>query len=168
MIVARDDADRERLWQTRRLVSRSLREAHAFKVSEDIVVPPGSIAEMLRRADAVGARHGLLMATFGHAGDGNLHVNVLTDENHREPSVAARIDKALADVFRAALDLGGTLSGEHGIGIAKARYMAWEQSAEVIEWQKRIKRALGPEPAPQPGQDLRPHGGSPALNRTQS
>ena len=61
------------------------------------------------------------MATFGHAGDGNLHVNVLTDENHREPPVAARIDAALGDVFRAALDLGGTLSGEHGIGIAKAR-----------------------------------------------
>ncbi len=88
VIVARDDADRERLWQTRRLVSRSLREAHAFKISEDIVVPPGSIAEMLRRCDAIGGRQRLLMATFGHAGDGNLHVNVLTDENHREPAVS--------------------------------------------------------------------------------
>jgi glycolate oxidase len=151
VIVARDDADRERLWQTRRLVSRSLREAHAFKQSEDIVVPPGSIAEMLRRCDAVGARHDLLMATFGHAGDGNLHVNVLTDENHREPAVAARIDAALADVFRAALDLGGTLSGEHGIGIAKAKYMAWEQSAEVIEWQKRLKRLWDPGELLNPG-----------------
>jgi len=144
VIVARDDADRERLWQTRRLVSRSLREAHAFKISEDIVVPPGSIAEMLRRCDAIGGRQGLLMATFGHAGDGNLHVNVLTDENHREPSVAKRIEAALAEIFRAALDLGGTLSGEHGIGIAKAKYMAWEQSAEVIDWQKRLKRLWDP------------------------
>lgn len=151
VIVARDDADRERLWQTRRLVSRSLREAHAFKVSEDIVVPPGSIAEMLRRCDAVGGRHGLLMATFGHAGDGNLHVNVLTDENHREPSVAARIEHALGDVFRAALDLGGTLSGEHGIGIAKAKYMAWEQSAEVIGWQQRLKRLWDPAALLNPG-----------------
>ncbi len=159
VIVARDDADRERLWQTRRLVSRSLREAHAFKLSEDIVVPPGSIAEMLRRADAVGARHGLLMATFGHAGDGNLHVNVLTDENHREPSVAARIDKALGDVFRAALDLGGTLSGEHGIGIAKARYMAWEQSADVIEWQKRLKRLWDPNELLNPGKIFDPTAG---------
>ncbi len=83
------------------------------------------------------------MLTYGHAGDGNLHVNFLTDENHREPAVAARIDDALGDVFRAALDLGGTLSGEHGIGIAKAKYMAWEQSAEVIDWQKRLKRLLG-------------------------
>jgi len=151
VIVARDDADRERLWQTRRLVSRSLREAHAFKVSEDIVVPPGSIAEMLRRCDAIGGRQGLLMATFGHAGDGNLHVNVLTDENHREPSVAKRIDAALAEIFRAALDLGGTLSGEHGIGIAKAKYMAWEQSAEVIDWQKRLKRLWDPQELLNPG-----------------
>ena len=144
VIVARDDADRERLWKTRRLVSPSLRDAFKFKVSEDIVVPPGAIPEMLRRVDGIGARHRLHTATFGHAGDGNLHVNVLTDENHREPAVDARIQSALADVFRATLDLGGTLSGEHGIGIAKARYMAWEQSAEVIEWQKRLKRMWDP------------------------
>jgi glycolate oxidase len=151
VIIARDDADRERLWKTRRLCSPSLREAHAFKLSEDIVVPPGSIAEMLRRVDGIGARQQLLMATFGHAGDGNLHVNVLTDENHRDPAVAARIDAALAEIFRAALDLGGTLSGEHGIGIAKARYLAWEQSAEVIEWQQRLKRLWDPQGLLNPG-----------------
>jgi glycolate oxidase len=151
VIIARDDADRERLWQTRRLCSRSLREAHAFKQSEDIVVPPGSIAEMLRRLDGVGARHNLLMATFGHAGDGNLHVNVLTDEDHRAPAVAARIEAALADIFRATLDLKGTLSGEHGIGIAKAKYMAWEQSPEVIGWQKRLKRLWDPDELLNPG-----------------
>jgi glycolate oxidase len=151
VIVARDDADRERLWKARRLVSPSLREAHAYKISEDIVVPPGSIAEMLRRADAIGARQRLLMATFGHAGDGNLHVNVLTDENHLDPPVAERIKVALGEIFRAALDLGGTLSGEHGIGIAKARYMAWEQSAEVIDWQKRLKRLWDPQELLNPG-----------------
>jgi glycolate oxidase len=151
VIIARDDADRERLWKTRRLVSTSLREAHAFKASEDIVVPTGSIAEMLRRVDAVGARHGLLTATFGHAGDGNLHVNVLTDENHRDAPVAARIEAAHGDVFRAALDLGGTLSGEHGIGIAKARYMSWEQSPEVIDWQRRLKRLWDPANLLNPG-----------------
>jgi glycolate dehydrogenase FAD-linked subunit len=99
------------------------------------------------------------MATFGHAGDGNLHVNVLTDENHREPSVAKRIDEALGDVFRAALDLGGTLSGEHGIGIAKARYMAWEQSAEVIDWQKRLKRMWDPNELLNPGKLFDPTAG---------
>src|ERR1700690_1916196 len=151
VIVARDDADRERLWKTRRLVSPSLREAHAYKISEDIVVPPGSIAEMLRRADAIGARQRLLMATFGHAGDGNLHINVLTDENPLDPAVAARIQTALGEIFRATLELGGTLSGEHGIGIAKARYMAWEQSAEVIGWQKRLKRLWDPQELLKPG-----------------
>jgi glycolate oxidase len=151
VIVARDDADRERIWKTRRVVSTTLREAHAFKVSEDIVVPTGSIAEMLRRVDGVGARHDLLTASFGHAGDGNLHVNVLTDENHHDAAVASRIEAALADIFRAALDLGGTLSGEHGIGIAKAKYMSWEQSPEVIEWQRRLKRLWDPANLLNPG-----------------
>jgi glycolate oxidase len=157
VIIARDDADRERLWQARRLCSRSLREAHAFKLSEDIVVPTGSIAEMIRRVDAIGARHDLLMATFGHAGDGNLHVNVLTDENHRVPAVAARIDAALGDMFSATLDLKGTLSGEHGIGIAKAKYLSWEQSAEVIAWQNRLKHLWDPRDLLNPGK-IRPGG----------
>ncbi len=151
VIIARDNAERDRLWQTRRLCSRSLREAHAYKLSEDVVVPPGSIPEMLRRIDAIGARHDLLMATFGHAGDGNLHINVLSDENHRVPAVAARIDAALGDVFSATLDLKGTLSGEHGIGIAKAKYLSWEQSSEVIFWQRRLKRMWDPADLLNPG-----------------
>ncbi|HVZ72434.1 MAG TPA: FAD-linked oxidase C-terminal domain-containing protein [Polyangia bacterium] len=151
VILARDDADRERLWAARRGCSKALRSAHAFKLSEDVVVPPGSIAEMLARVDGIAAKERLLTATFGHAGDGNLHVNVLTDEDHRDPAVAARIQSALAGVFRAALDLGGTLSGEHGIGISKARYMAWEQSAEVIDWQKRLKRMWDPKNLLNPG-----------------
>ena len=112
---------------------------------------PGSIAEMLKRVDGIAAKENLMTATFGHAGDGNLHVNVLTDENHKDEAVAARIQSALAGVFRAALDLGGTLSGEHGIGIAKARYMAWEQSEEVIGWQKRLKRMWDPQGLLNPG-----------------
>jgi glycolate oxidase len=151
VIVARDDADRERLWQTRRLCSSSLREAHRFKQSEDVVVPTGSIAELLRRVDALSARYRLPTATFGHAGDGNLHVNVLSDEDPRDPGVARRIDDALGALFRATLDLGGTLSGEHGIGIAKAKYMDWEQSAEVIAWQKRLKRLWDPAGLLNPG-----------------
>ncbi len=149
--VARDEADRDRLWQTRRLCSRSLKDAHRFKLSEDIVVPTGRIAQMLAAVDAVGARHDLLVATFGHAGDGNLHVNLLTDDDPNDPSVRARIDAATADVFRETLRLEGTLSGEHGIGIAKARYMAWEQSAEVIDWQKRLKRLWDPGNLLNPG-----------------
>ena len=155
VIVARDDADRERLWQTRRLVSRSLREAHAFKVSEDIVVPPGSIAEMLRRCDAIGGRQGLLMATFGHAGDGNLHVNVLTDENHREPSVAKRIDAALGrDLPRR------PRSGRHALGRARHRNREGEvHGLGAVGRGDRLaeaaQAAVGSAGAAQPGQDLR-------------
>jgi len=151
VMIARDDAERDRLWQTRRLCSRSLREAHAFKLSEDVVVPPGAIPEMLRRIDGIGARHDLLMAAYGHAGDGNLHINVLSDENHRLPPVAARIDAALGDIFSAVLDLKGTLSGEQGIGIAKAKYLSWEQSAEVVGWQKRLKQLWDPANLLNPG-----------------
>jgi glycolate oxidase len=151
VIVARDDADRERLWKTRRVCSPALREAFKFKQSEDTVVPPSAIPEMLRRVDAIGARHRLETATFGHAGDGNLHINVLSNETDRGPAFRARVEEALGDIFRATLDLGGTLSGEHGIGIAKARYMAWEQSAEVIGWQKRLKRLWDPAGLLNPG-----------------
>ena len=151
VMIARDYAERDRLWQTRRLCSRSLREAHAFKLSEDVVVPPGAIPEMLRRIDGIGARHDLLMAAYGHAGDGNLHINVLSDENHRLPPVAARIDAALGDIFSAVLDLKGTLSGEQGIGIAKAKYLSWEQSAEVVGWQKRLKQLWDPANLLNPG-----------------
>ncbi|HMF40141.1 MAG TPA: FAD-linked oxidase C-terminal domain-containing protein [Polyangia bacterium] len=151
VIIARDEADRERLWKTRRVCSVALREAYKFKQSEDTVVPPSSIPEMLRRVDAIGARHNLETATFGHAGDGNLHINVLSQETTRDAAFQARVDAALAELFRATLDLGGTLSGEHGIGIAKARYMAWEQSPEVIDWQKRLKRLWDPQNLLNPG-----------------
>jgi len=151
VIVARDEADRARLWQTRRVCSVALRDAHRFKQSEDVVVPPGAIAALLERIDAIAARERLLTASFGHAGDGNLHVNILSDEDPNDAGVARRIDDALGGLFRATLDLGGTLSGEHGIGIAKARYMAWEQSPEVIDWQKRLKRLWDPTGLLNPG-----------------
>ena len=156
VIVARDDADRERLWQTRRLVlaSRCARRTPS-RSPRTSSCRLGQSPRCCAASTPSAAGRRCSMATFGHAGDGNLHVNVLTDENDREPAVRTRIDEALGEIFRAALDLGGTLSGEHGIGIAKAKYMAWEQSAEVIDWQKRLKPALGSAGAAQPGQDLR-------------
>jgi glycolate oxidase len=151
VLVARDEADRERIWKTRRLCSESLTRAHRFKLSEDVVVPTGSIPEMFARLQQVGVRHGLLIAAYGHAGDGNLHVNILSDEDAADPGVRRRIDNAIDDVFREALALGGTLSGEHGIGIAKSRYMSWEQSPHLIELQKSLKRIFDPEGLMNPG-----------------
>jgi glycolate oxidase len=139
------------MWETRRLTSPALREAHRFKIGEDIVVPRAHIAEMLRRVDGIGARSGLEMATFGHAGDGNLHVNLLGEEDRHDERVAARIEQALGELFRDTLELGGTLSGEHGIGLTKMRYMPWEQSPALLELQKRLKRTLDPQDLLNPG-----------------
>ena len=150
VIVARDDADRERLWKTRRVSLAGAARGVQVQASEDIVVPRSSIPEMLARVDAIGARHKLETATFGHAGDGNLHVNSC----RRRPRATPRSPRASTRRWpscSATLDLGGTLSGEHGIGIAKARYMAWEQSAEVIDWQKRLKRMWDPANLLNPG-----------------
>lgn len=151
VLVARDDQDRERIWQTRRMASRSLTAAFKFKLSEDVVVPLSKIPEALERLYAVGGKHGITIAAYGHAGDGNLHVNVLSDEDSRDPAVRARIDAAIDDVFRETLAMGGTLSGEHGIGIAKSRYMPWEQSPGLIALQKRLKAAFDPMGLMNPG-----------------
>jgi glycolate oxidase len=151
VLVARDEAERRRLWQARRIVSPSLRAAHPFKVSEDIAVPRGRIPEMLRRIEAIAHRHELPIATYGHAGDGNLHVNLLCDQDRREPAVARRVEAAIEALFRETVALRGTLSGEHGIGLTKQRYMPLEQSASLIEWQKRLKRLWDPENLLNPG-----------------
>jgi glycolate oxidase len=151
VLVAKDEAERRKLWQARRITSPSLREAHRHKVAEDICVPRGAITEMLRRIEVIGRRYELPIATFGHAGDGNLHVNVLCDEDRRSERVARRIDAALETLFAGTVELKGTLSGEHGIGLTKKKYMPLEQAASLIEWQKRLKRLWDPNDLLNPG-----------------
>jgi len=147
VLVAQDERRRRELWTMRRNVSPALKESYRSKISEDVAVPRGKIPAMLARVQEIGVRHGLVTAVFGHAGDGNLHVNVLHDGTAKEEQVEA----ALSEVFRSALDYGGTLSGEHGIGIAKHRYLSWEQSAELIDLQLRLKSALDPDGLLNPG-----------------
>ena len=119
-------------------------------------MPPSSIPEMLRRVDAIGgAPAPARPRRSATPGDGNLHINLLSNEDPREPAVAARIDAALAEIFRATLDLGGTLSGEHGIGIAKARYMAWEQSRRGHRLAEAAQAPVGSAGPAQPREDLR-------------
>jgi len=151
VILAQTDRDRRDLWEARRMTSRSLREAHRYKVSEDICVPRGQLPEMLRRIEALGARHDLLVASFGHAGDGNLHVNILSDDDPTAPRVRARIDAAIEELFTETIALRGTLSGEHGIGIAKQKYMPLEQSPRLMEWQRRWKAMWDPDRLLNPG-----------------
>ncbi len=146
-LIAQDDSQREKLWAVRRLVSPSLRAVKKFKFSEDIVVPRSQIPEAIRRFKAIGVKHGLTVATYGHAGDGNLHTNVLYSGPHERPTV----ELALADIMRITVELGGTISGEHGIGVAKARFVSLEQSGELIALQEKLKAFFDPQALLNPG-----------------
>ena len=124
----------------RRKVSPTLRELHRYKVSEDIVVPRARIPEMVRRLDRLAARYGVTIGSYGHAGDGNLHVNILWDDPDKEPKIPALVEQ----LFRQTLDLGGTLSGEHGIGLAKKPYIHLEQPPPLLTLQKELKKTFDP------------------------
>lgn len=160
VLVAMDSQEQRSMWDARRAISKALREAHVHKVGEDICVPRGAIVEMLRRIDEIGARFDIAMATFGHAGDGNLHVNFLLDDDPAEPAVGARLSSALEALFRATIELRGTLSGEHGIGSAKRDFMHLEQSESLLEYQRRWKALWDPRNLLNPGKIL-PAGAQP-------
>jgi glycolate oxidase len=151
VLVAKDERERRDLWQTRRVTSTALKEAHKIRLSEDIVVPRAAIPEMLRRVDSICAAGNLLHAAYGHAGDGNLHVNLLSDEARLEGATKRRFEDAVGGLFKQTLALGGTLSGEHGIGLAKKPYISWEQAPELIAMQKKLKRAFDPDDLLNPG-----------------
>jgi glycolate oxidase len=154
MLAAEDPADRRALWEARRLISSSVKEAHRYKISEDICVPRGAIGEMLGRTRAISEAFDLPIAVYGHAGDGNLHVNIVTDDDPLHPEVARRLDGAVLRLFEETIALRGTLSGEHGIGLVKRDYMPLEQSAAVLEWQRRWKRMWDPRELLNPGKVL--------------
>ena len=148
--VARDPATCEQLWDVRRALSHSLRARWPKKISEDVAVPIGRLPELAAVAREIGERHRLDTASFGHAGDGNLHVNFLYDPDSAA-DVELRVGKAVADLFQATIDLGGTLSGEHGIGLSKRPYMPLEQPAALRDLQLSLKRAWDPDRLLNPG-----------------
>ena len=151
VVVAKDERDRRDLWDARRRTSPSLKQAHRHKINEDICVPRGQLPEMLARIDRIGNECGMPIATFGHAGDGNLHVNILCDDDRNRAPVAAAIDKAVEAIFAATIELRGTLSGEHGIGLTKKQFMPMEQTARLIEWQRKWKAMWDPNDLLNPG-----------------
>ena len=154
VLVAKDGGERERLWAARRELSHSLRRAAKNKLSEDVVVPRSQIATLLDRCRALAAEEEIQMPTYGHAGDGNLHVNVLWDD----PDGRARVDRAIHALFEDVVSLRGTLSGEHGIGTLKAPFLDIEQSPELIELQRRIKGLFDPQNILNPGKIFTPGG----------
>jgi len=145
--VAQDAAARDRLWEARRALSPATRKLAKYKLSEDVVVPRSRIAELLDRTQAIGEAHGVRHLTYGHAGDGNLHVNFLWNDMAEYPAV----DRAVAALMRATVELGGTLSGEHGIGVAKAPYLLLEQAPALVRLQQEVKEVFDPKGLLNPG-----------------
>lgn len=150
--VAQSPADEARLWQARRAVSIALARVRPNRLGEDICVPLPQIAACVRRIKAVATEHGLPIAVFGHAGDGNLHPNILF--NGQDPAETARIWPAAEAVFAAALEIGGTLSGEHGIGTLKKPFMRQALGATSLAAQRQIKAWLDPAGLLNPGKVL--------------
>jgi glycolate oxidase len=151
VLAATEPAERRAVWEARRLISPALKAGYRIKVNEDICVPRGRIVEMLARVDAVSAETGIEAAVFGHAGDGNLHVNLLSNDDPQDPAVRTKMWAAAERVFVHTIALGGTLSGEHGIGLTKRPYMHLEQSEQLLEWQRKWKAMWDPAGLLNPG-----------------
>jgi glycolate oxidase len=147
VVAAQDAAQRRKIWETRRMTSVALKDVRPHKISEDVAVPRGKLVELIRAVRAIGQRHGIETACYGHAGDGNLHVNLL----FASPEEQARGYESVAEVIGATLRLGGTITGEHGVGLAKRDFLAGEQSQELIALQRRLKVAFDPEGLLNPG-----------------
>ncbi len=147
VLVARHGSEREKLWAARRELSRVLRATARFKLAEDVVVPRSQIPTLLEFVSKTSSAHGIAMPTYGHAGDGNLHVNFLWNDPSEEPRVHAAIEAT----FRRVVELRGTLSGEHGIGVLKMPYLPLEQSPALIAWQRRVKATFDPGGILNPG-----------------
>jgi glycolate oxidase len=152
ILVAQNERERRDLWETRRQANPLLKELHRHKVPEDIVVPRRAIPEMLRRVDGAAAEIDLAFATYGHAGDGNLHINMLVDDDQSQ----GKIDRGMDAMMRATLDLGGTLAGEHGVGLLKMKYLPWEHSPPLLRLQRELKKVFDPDDLLNPGKILPP------------
>jgi glycolate oxidase len=148
--LAEDEAAREALWELRRQASRTVKIGAIGWLSEDVAVPLGSLPKMIEALRPIGERHDLLVLAYGHAGDGNLHVNILWEE----PTGVERAPAAADDVVRAAVELGGTCSGEHGLGITKSRFLPLEVGSAELGLMRGLKRLWDPRGLLNPGKVL--------------
>jgi FAD/FMN-containing dehydrogenase len=139
----------ERLWSVRREFSFSLRDTGLIKLNEDIVVPRGRLEDLFKFTARLQKQSGLPVACFGHAGDGNIHVNVMYDKNW--PNVETRTRVALDKLFRQVLAWNGVITGEHGIGLAKKRWWPMATSPELRKLHHDIKKSLDPMGILNPG-----------------
>ena len=147
--TAKDEKDRLNLWKARKSAYATLARASNSFVLDDVTVPISRIPELLVGIQEISQRYGLVVAAFGHAGDGNLHPQILYDEY--DPEQVEKVEKVEEEIFRLAISLKGTLSGEHGIGLSKANYMTLEHDPVEMALMKKIKRTLDPNNIMNPG-----------------
>jgi glycolate oxidase len=140
--IAHTEAEREKLWQARRAISPALGQIKPGKINEDVTVPRTEIPALIRSIQRLAKDYELTIVCFGHAGDGNIHTNIMLDRNNEDE--LRRSERAVEELFRIVLGLGGTLSGEHGIGITKSPFLQWEIGPEGYDAMWRIKTALDP------------------------
>jgi len=146
---AATEAERDELWHVRRQLSLALRATGLLKINHDVVVPRGRVPELFDVIAGLKHRYGLHVASFGHAGDGNIHVNLMIKRD--DPDERARAARAERELFEQVVSLEGSISGEHGIGFAKAQYLPIELSPEEIALMKRLKTAFDPNGILNPG-----------------
>lgn len=146
--MTRDPKEADKLWLARRTLSQALFNINPIKIAEDVVVPRSNIPVLIHSLEEMGKKFGIPILSFGHAGDGNFHVNIMIKDTEEDREKA---EEAVKEIFSEALRLGGTLSGEHGIGTSKAAYLGMELSPELITTMKKIKQLFDPNNILNPG-----------------
>lgn len=149
IVTEQDPQEQDKLWQARKMVSPAITRIKPTKISEDATVPLSKIPDMFKKVREVREKYQLNLVIFGHAGDGNLHPNIVANKNDKEEM--KRVEKAITEIFETAIALGGTLSGEHGIGTMKASFMPLELGEVELDMMKRIKKAWDPNNILNPG-----------------
>lgn len=150
--AAKDKQETEALWAARKALSPALRNIAPKKINEDVAVPVSRMAELISGLQEIAKRHGITNVNFGHAGNGNIHVNLLVDPDNAEQM--KRAEPCLHEVFKLVLSLDGTLSGEHGVGIEKRRFMTLEFNQVQLDIMRRIKQQFDPKGLLNPGKLL--------------
>ena len=149
VVRAKNKEEEDKLWDVRRAISPSLMKYGTLKINEDVVVPRSRVPELVARIEEIGKRYDTFVANFGHAGDGNIHVNFVVDRGN--PDEIARARQCVAETFKLSVELGGTISGEHGIGYVKAPYIDYAIDKPTLEIMKGIKKVFDPNGILNPG-----------------
>jgi glycolate oxidase len=149
VLRAKNKEEEDKLWDVRRAISPSLMKYGTLKINEDVVVPRSRVPELVARIEEIGRRHDTFVANFGHAGDGNIHVNFLCDRDN--PESVRRARRCVKETFALSVELGGSISGEHGIGYVKAAYLDMAIDAPTLAIMKNIKKVFDPNGVLNPG-----------------